>query len=310
MSSNVHSSCDARGTIVNIQHFCLHDGDGIRTTVFFKGCAMSCIWCCNPETQRKEVELACYRNLCNGCMKCADECELNALQFKGTGIRSIAPSCSLCMRCVTCCDQQALKCYGRKVTVKEVMTEIREDRLFYEASKGGVTLSGGEVLQQPDFAISLLKACREEGIHTIVESSAYAPWEIMREVAECCDELYIDIKHMDTSLHKMYTGVSNEQILSNIHHLSHMNKDFVIRIPIIPGINDDENLLDTFIFVHKLVHCRRIGLIPYQKFGISKYDALGRTYLLKSLDVPDDNFLNYYKKLCIEHFHMPCEIGW
>lgn len=310
MSSNEHSSKELQGKIVNVQHFCLHDGEGIRTVIFFKGCPLRCKWCSNPETQKQERELACYRNLCNGCMQCLSLCEQHALLFKGKHIAGISRNCQLCEHCAENCSTHALKVYGKTVTIAELLDEIKTDQLFYTATHGGVTLSGGEVLQQTEFAVALLKACKESGIHTTVETCCYGAWEAVEQIAKWADELYIDVKHMNASLHKLYTGVSNELILSNIQRLSQEGYVFTIRIPIIPGINDDDNLIDTFAFVHKLKNCKRIGLIPYHKYGVNKYDALGKNYQLKSLEVPDEAFLSYFKMLCTQHFRIPCEIGW
>ena len=274
------------GKIINIQKFCVDDGPGIRTTVFLKGCPLRCIWCHNPESQAKENEILYDGKKCINCGKCIQICSQNchtveqSHQFKRN-------KCIGCGACAKICPTHALELCVQTMSADEVYEEVKKDKIFYETSGGGVTISGGEPLYQPEFTSKILQKCRENGIHTAIETSGFASEKSLLLVIEYCDFVLFDIKATDEKLHKQYTGVSLEPILRNLSIINERGVPFLIRAPIIPTLNDTK---EHFVQLKKLrdsmKNCQGIQLMPYHRTGVYKYDLLDRTYACKGIKEP------------------------
>ncbi len=277
------------GTVFDIRRYAIHDGPGIRTAVFFKGCPLRCQWCHNPESWKAEPELGFRRSRCVKCRHCMEICDHGAISFSESGPVLDPDSCTLCGRCVAECPTGAWEIIGRKASVGQVMAELRKDVIFYDQSGGGATFSGGEPLMQADFLIALLKACREEGIRTAVDTTCYAPPQVLRAVAEVTDLFLCDIKHMNSELHEQYTGIPNERVLENIRMLAEAGKRIFIRVPIIPGFNSDRaNIEQTAQFVQSLKTVRRVDILPYNRGGLEKAVRLNGRIDLMEAQAPDD----------------------
>lgn len=283
----------ATGIVFNIQRYTIHDGPGIRTGVFFKGCNLRCLWCSNPESLNKEIEVGVFPNRCIGIDKCA-YC-FSACPYPGDGggglffvednkIAGInRAKCVKCFKCAAACPANALKPWGEEMSVRAVMKLIMADRAFYEKSGGGVTLSGGEVLMQPEFAFALLKACKAHNLHTCVESALHCRKDTLDLIFPYVDLMITDIKHLDTEQHKRLTGAGNELILNNIKDTVLRNMPLVIRIPVVPGYNNDlHNIRATAQFIATELNnrVRQVQLLPYRKLGTEKYKSLGLDYPL------------------------------
>lgn len=280
-----------KGIIFNIQKFSVHDGPGIRTTVFFKGCPLNCLWCHNPESQNMNPEVMYYSRRCVGCGACASKCPNSALSIKDNLIVSDIKSCTACGLCVKLCPSNAREIAGYSACTEYVMDEIRKDLIFYEESGGGVTFSGGEPLMQYKFLSELLCMCRQEGIDTALDTSGYAPWQVLERISSNVNLFLYDIKLMDDEKHKRYTGVSNEIILENIKKLSSLGSRIFARIPIVPGINDDkENISLAGSFLSGL-NIEQVNLLPYHNISADKYSRLSREYELKDLPVPSEELI-------------------
>ena len=284
------------GTIFNIQHYALHDGPGIRTTVFFKGCPLGCWWCHNPESLSTLKQLVFWPERCLHCGRCLAHCsQAEAHPVSMPEETKAAPAAAHCQRCGLCaqaCPTEALEMSGNEMTVDEVMKQLEKDDLFYIESGGGVTFSGGEPLMQPDFLILLLQACKKKGWHTTLDTCGHAPLEVLQRVAPLVDLFLFDIKHMDEGRHKVLTGVSNRLIFSNLEWLIRTGKDILIRVPVIPGINDDIDhfhSLGRYLQQQKLT---RVHLLPYHAIGADKYARRGMTYRLPQLKRPSQEHLD------------------
>ena len=293
-----------QGTILNIQRYTLHDGPGIRTELFFKGCPLHCPWCSNPESQNPYIEVGVYpgkcigSHLCGYCMKCCSNS--NNLIFEKNQLVAIdRKTCTNCTLCSTTCPTEALKIWGKLFTVEKTMEIIRRDIHYYENSGGGVTFSGGEPLVQIEFLLALLNACKQEHIHTCVESTFYFDWNRIAATLPDTDLYIVDLKHMNSILHQQYTGVPNTQILENITRLADTNKPFLLRIPVIPTVNDTwENMKQTADFIQKKLHNRilQLQLLPFMRLGEEKYKSLGLPYPMAEKTFPMEDF-------SIETFH-------
>ena len=253
------------GTIFDIQRFSLHDGPGVRTTVFFKGCSLRCVWCHNPESQKKEKELMFFRHKCLSCGKCEALCK-----------KSFTNKCIACGKCVDICPAGAREISGEEKTVEDVFSVIVRDKEYYLTSGGGVTLSGGEPLLQADFAAELLRLCKSSGISTAIETAGNVPWKNIEKVLPYCDLFLYDIKAIDENKHKVLTGASNKLILENAEKLRSLGKNVLFRTPVVPGYNDEElPLIASF--------CRgNWEILAYHNVGSGKYEALGRPYTVQA----------------------------
>lgn len=280
-----------KGTIFNIQKMSIHDGPGIRTTVFFKGCPLKCLWCSNPESQKLEKEVACFQSRCVSCGYCAESCPKGIIEGQPPFAITDREKCDLCGICVKECCTNAKKVVGEEYTVEALLKEIVKDQSFYDSSGGGVTFSGGEPLMQPVFLKGILEACKGAGIHTAIETTGMAEREVLLEAASLLDLIYFDLKHMDDKVHKDITGVSNERILDNLAALSKVHHNIVVRIPVIPGINDSiENLRKTADYAASL-SVPLIELLPYHNLGEVKYGQLGREYELSETKKPSEDYM-------------------
>lgn len=271
------------GTVLNVQKYSIHDGPGIRTTIFLKGCPLACWWCHNPESLSAKTEIVFLLNKCIGCGDCTKICPNAAITLTSQGVEKDGIKCSLCEMCVEACPTGAMEKLGHKKTVAEVMREIEKDSIFYEESGGGVTFSGGEALHQLEFLDALLTACKAKGIHTALDTSGYASWESIARIADKVDLFLYDIKLMDEEQHKQYTGVSNKPILENLEKLAAAQHRIWIRIPVIPGINDDEKNIKALGEFLSSLNLRDVYLLPYHNIAIDKYARLGKTYHLPDL---------------------------
>ncbi len=276
------------GTVFDLSRYAIHDGPGIRTTVFFKGCPLSCWWCHNPESMSRAPHVSLRQNRCIRCGSCIAICPNHAIAFSDGAATTEASLCDLCLKCAQVCCADAREVIGRSVTIEEVMAEIKRDIVFYDESGGGVTFSGGEPLMQPAFLLGLLDACGHVGIHRTVDTSGYAGREVLLRVAEKTDLFLYDLKHTDPEIHKKYTGVRNEVILKNLTHLAARGASICVRLPLIPGVNDDRsNVENTGAFLATLDHINCIDILPYHEAMRSKYKRFGWVYRLGELPPPD-----------------------
>lgn len=283
-----------RGLVFNLQRFSFHDGPGIRTTVFLKGCPLRCWWCHNPEGQSPEPDLLLRPERCIGCGACLSACPYGAIAVDGAGtLRTDRSRCHHCGACVEVCYAGARELAGRWMTVEEVIAEVERDIPFYGASeggeRGGVTFSGGEPLSQPDFLHALLVACRARGLHTAVDTSGFAPWPVLDRIRGLVDLFLYDLKVVDDARHRRYTGVSNRRILENLRRLSAAGHRIFLRIPLIPGVNDDpEAVHQALAFAATLPRIDRVDLLPYHATGLGKYERLDIPYALHETRPPSD----------------------
>ena len=279
-----------QGFIFDIRRYAIHDGPGIRTAVFFKGCPLRCRWCHNPESWKTMPELGFRRSRCAKCRSCMAICERRAISFAETGPVVDPGKCVQCGRCVDVCPTGAWEIIGRKASVAEVMAEIQKDVVFYDQSGGGATFTGGEPLLQPEFLLALLETCRAEGIHTAVDTTCHARPEVLRRVAEVADLFLCDVKHMDSEPHRQQTGIGNDRVLENIRMLAEDGKRIFVRVPIIPGFNSDRiNIEQTAQFIQSLRTVRRVDILPYNRGGQEKAVRLTGQIDLMEAQVPDDD---------------------
>lgn len=278
------------GYIFDIKRYAIHDGPGIRTTVFFKGCPLRCRWCHNPESWKGGPEPSLRRGRCIRCGRCVKACPHDAISLTNEFPVTDVSKCTLCGECLDHCLNDAREIVGRRVTVPEVMVEIEKDVIFYDQSGGGATFSGGEVLMQPDFLIGLLDACRAKQVHSAIDTTCYAGADVIQRVADAADLFLCDIKHMDSDTHARFTGVHNERILANIQLLAKAGKAIFIRIPIVPGFNDDIiNIQNTAQFVKSLRTVNRVDILPYNRGGLEKSVRLSDEFELMQTTPPDES---------------------
>ena len=269
------SEPSVNGRVFDVQRFSLHDGPGIRTVVFLKGCPLRCAWCANPESQQPGPQIAWFENLCAGCGRCAEACSRSAITMDGRRPLTDRRGCSGCGDCAAACSREARRLLGRKLSADELMAEVRRDAPFFRRSGGGVTFSGGEPLSQPSFLCECLRRCRRWGYHTAVETCGQASWEVLSEAAEVADLFLYDLKQVRSARHRELTGLGNELILENLEKLLESGAEVTVRVPVVPGANDDRESLEAlsaFVAGHPLL--RRVELLPCHPLGAHKYAAL------------------------------------
>lgn len=263
--------------IFQLQRLSVNDGEGIRTTVFFKGCALRCQWCANPESWAFDAQLMFFPHKCIGCGNCVIACkqEANVRNNEGT-INFISRNCVNCGACLTVCPADARQVMGEELTIDAVMKQLKKDYIFYLESGGGVTFSGGEPFLHPEYLRMLNARCHQLGINTAVESCAYFDFAACQDIIANMDQIFFDLKIMDSAKHKQYTGVTNERILANIEAASKINDNIFVRVPVITGVNDsDENMSALAKFLLAKTSITRVELLPYHKLGLEKMTALG-----------------------------------
>ena len=274
-----------KGLIFNIQRFSIHDGSGIRTLVFMKGCPLKCKWCSNPESQKFGKEILFFREKCIGCGACVKVCPNHAVDTETFDI--LRGSCTACGACARVCVADAKKTVGESKSVADIMVDIERDRIFYRNSKGGVTIGGGEPLMQHEFVEELLKTCKAKNIHTSIETCGFADWNDVRGIFETVDHDFYDLKHSNDERHKKITGVSNRIILENAEKVACLGKNITFRLPLVPGYNDDlNNLFQTGSFLKKLLRQNRnirLEILEYHGLGENKYHGLDRSYELEGV---------------------------
>jgi pyruvate formate lyase activating enzyme len=283
-----------KGIIYNIMKYSIHDGPGIRTTVFLKGCPLDCWWCHNPESQNSQIETMEFPERCIGCKECIKACKLG-IMGKNISKENFKKICNLCGKCIDVCYALAREMIGKEMTTFEVMEEIKKDSIFYSESGGGATFSGGEPLMQKDFLEDLLRECKKNSIHTALDTSGYGPIRDLLDIAKLTDLFLYDIKLMDNGKHVKYTGVPNKLILDNLRELSKLHSNIIIRIPVIPGVNDDgENILATGELAVSL-GIKEINLLPFHRAGTEKYKKLNMEHKLKDLNSPKEAAIEILK---------------
>jgi pyruvate formate lyase activating enzyme len=276
---------DISGWVFNVMRFATHDGPGIRTTVFVKGCPLSCWWCHNPESQSFLPERLYFDERCRHCLDCAAQCPQQAIH-EIDGALCTSDACALCGNCAEVCMAEARQIAGRRYTLRELIAEVVRDLVFFDDSGGGVTLSGGEPVAQPAFAAALLAACREQGIRTAIETCGFAQPETFRSVALSADLVLFDLKLVDAAKHQRYTGASNRLILANLEDLVARGRPVTVRIPVVPGINDTAEDIAAFADYLGRLHPTEVNLLPYHRIGADKYRRLGRNYPLPDTPQP------------------------
>ena len=296
--------------IVNIQSFCIHDGEGIRTTVFFKGCPLACVWCHNPETQQYNRQLMVYGERCVACGQCVPRCPQGCIRSRDTGIDTDFAACTACGACEEVCGYGVREIAGRQYSVEELASLLTRDCNFFDNSGGGVTLSGGEPLaQQPGFILSLLKRLKRRGINIAVDTCGDVPWEYIGAALPYTDTFLYDLKAADPGLHRAYTGRGNDRILANLTRLSREGGRIRLRVPVIGGCNDSDEEMTRMIAVATDLQLIGVNLLPYHKTGRDKWARLGVKATDDSLTAPGDKRMAELKKLWINAGFPSVEIG-
>jgi len=288
------------GIIFDIMKYAIHDGPGIRTTVFLKGCPLNCWWCHNPESQSIKSEIMLWDNKCIGCKDCEKACP--------SGLLSRA-TCTMCGNCIDVCPAGARELVGKRVAAQEVLEKIEQDMVFYDESRGGVTFSGGEPLMQADFLREVLDLCKQKEIHTCLDTTGYVDTKTLLEISKKIDLFLYDLKLMDDEKHKKYTGVSNSIIIENLMELSKVHDNINIRFPLIPGINDDkENILAMGEFINSLRGIKRLNILPYHRIGNDKYNRLQKECMLSTIHTPSAELIDTVMEP-LKEFGLQIKIG-
>ena len=290
-----------KALIFNIQKFCVHDGPGIRTTVFFKGCPLRCAWCHNPESQHFRQELLYNAEKCTLCGNCQQQCEQGAITISQGSLKQDYNKCNTCEKCLDSCLQSAREIAGRAYTLQEVMKEIEKDRAFYEQSGGGVTLSGGEPLCQIEFVSELIKSCKRRGISVAVDTCGYVPFSNFASIMADADLFLYDLKLMPQQQHKQYTGVNNRLILENLQKLAAGGANIQLRLPLIEGVNINNEHINEVINFTRGLNISLVNLLPYHDIHRSKYSRLARPYAHHFMASPSEEKLQEIKALLEAH---------
>jgi pyruvate formate lyase activating enzyme len=284
---------NVKGNVFDIQRFSVHDGPGIRTVVFLKGCSLHCFWCQNPEGILPKPEIMFFPDRCILCGRCVEVCPEGAHTIKEGVHYYIRDKCTSCGRCAEVCYAGTLKVTGKIMTVKEVIKEVLKDKVFYEQSGGGITLSGGDAVVQHRFANAILKRSKVEGLHTAIETAANCKWEVLESLLPLTDLVMMDIKHLDLKKHKEATRFSNELILQNAQKLSQTLKPLIIRTPVIPGVNDTQEEIAAIVrFIQSFPNLKYYELLPFHRFGEGKHHNLGLSYAASHLKAPPRDTMN------------------
>ena len=298
------------GIIFNIQKFSVNDGPGIRTTVFMKGCPLHCLWCHNPESNSAKPDLFYNTVKCTGCGQCSLACPNGCHVMDVTGHHFDRSACALCSACAQACPSGALEVAGYETTVSEVLKTVLQDKIFYETSGGGMTLSGGEPMYQFDFALALMQAAKDAGLHTCMETCGFAPWEHYEKIAPYVDMFLFDYKLTDPDSHKTYTGVDNRRILENLKRLDELGCVTVLRCPIIPTVNDTaEHFAGIAKTANSLNNILRVDIEPYHPLGKSKSENLGKAYALAQLTFPDEEIVSQWIAEIAQQTNIPVQKG-
>lgn len=290
------------GTIFNVMRYAVNDGPGIRTTVFFKGCPLTCVWCHNPEGLRRDTDVMYREDRCMHCGTCLDVCPEDALTAgQGTVVRD-ASACVLCGTCVEACPSGARELMGREVGVDELVAEVIRDRVFFDESGGGVTISGGEPLAQYGFLMELLEGLHTAGVHTAVETTGFAPAAHCSAVGARADLMLFDLKFADPGRHRQFTGVTNERILANLRLLAAGGRPLIVRVPLVPGVNDDDGNIEAIAaLTASLGTVRELHLLPFHAGASAKYRALGRSYAMDDVASPGQDRIRYCAQIVEAH---------
>lgn len=305
------SACEqVLGNVFSIERYAVHDGGGIRTIVYLKGCPLRCLWCANPEGQEERQQLFFFPERCIACGHCVALCLHGASRRAESDAIAFEPA--LCMGCGCCveeCYSEARKVFGRQMAVDQVVAVVLQDRSFYRQSGGGVTVSGGEPTVQWEFVRDLLADCHARGIHTAMETCGHVAWPRLAAIAEHLDLALYDLKHLDSAEHRRLTGVGNELVLANLRYLAELGTEIVVRVPVVPGCNDSrENIAGTAAFVAALPARVAMELLPYHAYGSGKYSRCGREYGLANLAPPEQARMEELAALVRAH-GLDCKLG-
>lgn len=295
--------------ITNISRGSLHDGPGVRTVVYFKGCSLNCKWCHNPETLNPQKQIIYIESKCIHCGNCITVCPEHH-KISGNNIMFLRDGCMVCGKCAEVCPSLALELCGKEKTVDEVFDEIKKDTHYYEASGGGVTFSGGECLLHTDFLIQLAKKCKANNIHTAVESAFYVSWENIKKALPYIDLFFVDLKIPNSEKHKKYTGQNNELIIDNITKLSKKHENIILRIPVIPGVNDSYDDIDGFAEIINSFGngIKGVELLKYNFLAKSKYDLLGIEYAEFAKEAQSDNYMHMLSEDLQHRINNKCKV--
>ncbi|WP_250672850.1 glycyl-radical enzyme activating protein [Paraclostridium ghonii] len=287
------------GIIFNIQKFSIHDGPGIRTTIFFKGCPLKCKWCSNPESQLESIQLLYNQSKCSRCKICIDTCNQNAISLIDNKIIINDKKCLGCLECMSNCPNDALKNEGEYKKIEDILDICLQDKDFYEESNGGVTISGGEGMSQPEFLKELVLTLKNKNIHVAIETTGYIDHELFKQLSALFDLILFDVKHHDNIKHFEGTGVYNDLIIKNLKWAIKNDLNVLIRIPVIPGFNDSLEDASKITDLLKYVRATSVQLLPFHQFGEKKYDMLNKIYTLKDLKALYPEDLKDYQEVFI-----------
>ena len=299
---------EAKRIVLNISRMTTHNGPGIRTLILFKGCPLRCLWCSTPESQISKPEIAVFPGKCIQCGKCVPVCPVNAVSLLNNVLSINRSICNSCGECARICYSEAIKLLGSSMAVADLLQEVKKDAVIYKHSGGGVTLSGGEPLLEPDFTGELIKAFKEEGISVGIDTCGHVPWASIERMLANIDFFLWDIKHMNPEKHAEFTGVSNKLILSNARAISRKNIPLYIRVPVIPGYNDsEENIRDTSEFARSLSSLVEVSLLPLHHLGQVRYESLNRVYPIAHVPLISDGVIENLKQV-VESYQLKCNI--
>ncbi len=297
--------------VMDIQKYCIHDGDGIRTTVFFKGCPLKCTWCHNPESQRYQPELLYNPEKCSGCGACLEACPAAAISRADCRVGTDRQKCTGCGACLDECYQLARDISGRQYSLAELIREVTKDQMFYEQSSGGVTLSGGEVMTQDmDYVEAFVKKLHRRGFDVTIDTCGYAPYENFARVLPYVSTFLYDLKLMDREKHRYYIGTDNEQILDNLRKLSDAGARLYIRVPLIEAVNaSDEDIEAMITWLKSGIRVEKINLLPYHNTGQHKYEKLDLDYQGEDYKAPSPERLEQLAEMFRDHGFRKVKIG-